>query len=1105
MTKYIGEITIVKTNMETGEVSEHSEFNTQLMGMLSNLAETASAPSFSTNNTSSVIYISDNNFPLTRQTYDPSTTNQTFAVGGAVISGEYWPQYSNDTVLKRATFTFKQRFAPGASTRTINTIALYAPSYAQYMAGLRLQTPCVQTTLDILDIYYKIYVYYDALSNVNDYNLNKNYLIRNSLISRWFYSSGTSIYAEGTTTNMTVSGTWFNTVSFMPVDSDLRDLAPSSSTASMETSTTPWNFYSVTPTTSIQNNSQGTTIRSYSMATTGFVGCILNKVMSSRWDYSLSTTYTNAVSATPVLAPNDSRIQSVYLKSSSSATTNFAYLDPSTIGSSTATLTLNDSGWTTKWRPSMFKINVTTGGNISTAKYTVSMRNSFGFADNFFNTERYIPLNNIMRRFTVDTQTYTSNSAATRAANIKRIDNRYFVTSAPTGITIGDAYLNNFQNFDLGSTPSLASSAIQDAVPMPDGSILIVTIDKGLLKLSADRTSITQFTGIGSGVSDNLCYAVAVKANGDFWAMFEGGLAKNVGGVWTVYNSSSPITFTASLFNPNWSNTLSLHCRTDAGGDAVAITAISTTSITWWSPSSPTAVVTTANGNMARYNSTGITRGDATNNITSLPGTNVWFFQNYNNTISRMTFGTNTATIVSAYSNTSYKAAVMHPVMYNGAWAMQSFETNTSGGGGSTVRWYNETSLVTSDTAINTYITIGSSTYMAEAMDEYGTCIVVNFNTSGGIYQCWLMNILNPLSPNSWRNYGWNSTTSQWELGNTNSKPVHTTMDNLPDGLKCSFTPTGTNDFILNERWVGYVTDGLHKDNSTTAILSTAIQARNYYTTTDLSATTVPSTALGSTTEKFSAYTLGGTATSTGINQAMSWNGGVSAAYYNSNSVANSLKSELVVSGDFTFNFWANPYAGTTSASNSTCYIGFYDNAVSATSKWAFRFTNSGYLVTEDDVTKTTNVAPTVAQKYTIKRVGSTITYLVNDVLIYTSTITNSNTLRGIFRMPSSDNTRTFYDMSLVYNENRRVLKIGSPVNQTGVYDANYAMIEAWINNPQGISITLNGVAATVLTDPAVAPAAGQVLLLQKSGMLVFNAADAGKTVACTATVLQEM
>lgn len=1100
MTKYIGEITIIKTNQETGEVSEYTQKNTQLLGMFKNLSETVSGPSLSNSSTNSMIYISDNNFPLNRLVYTPVTTAGTFNVGGAAIGGEYWPQYSRDDVLKRATFTFKQRFAPGASTRTINAITLYAPTYGQYMAGLNLQTPCIQGTLDILDIYYKIYVYYDSLDTINDYNVNKTYVIRNSLISRWFYSSGFPLYAEGTSTNMTVAGTWFNYLGFMPVDSDLRDYTISFDDSNMSLSTNPWNYYAIAPTTTTTNSTQGTALRTYNMTTTGFVGCIINKVVTPRWDYANTTSYHAPVSGTYVLGPTDSRIQSVYLKSADSVNTNFAYLDPSTIGSSTATLTLNDTDWTAnKWRPSMFKINIKQGGNISTATYTVSMRNSFGFANNFFNTERILPLNNLYRRLNnVDKSVNISNTTNFRGQNIKRINNRTVVTSSSTGITIADVYLQNFTNYDATTTPAIPSAAIQDAIPMPDGSILITSLDKGLMKLSADRTSVTQFTGIGSGVSDNICYAAAVKTNGDIWAMFEGGLARytTATSTWTVYNSSTPITFTASLFNPNWSNTLALFCRRDAGGDAIALFAVSSQSITWWSPSSPTAVVTTASGNTARQNNSTF-RADQASQMINLPGTNTWFFPNNNSTMSRMTFGTNSATVVSAYSNSSFKAVSMHPVFYNGAWTIQTLETPSASSVGQ-IRWYNETSLVASESAnMNTYFNLSNNTFSAELMDEYGTGIVV-LATNSGPYQFWLYNHINPLSANSWRNYGWNSTTSQWELGNTDGKPVHTAMQDLPDGLKCSFTPTGSNDFITNERWIGYVTDGLHKDNSTTAVLGAAVQARNYYNTTDLSATTVPGTGLGATTEKFSAYTLAN-------NAAMSWNGMVSAAYYDSSAVANSLRSELIVSGDFTFNFWALPYAGTSTQSSANCWIGFYESSTpTPTSKWAFRFSSNGYVITEDDTAKTTVVAPTVAQKYTIKRVGSTITYLVNDVLVYTSTITNANPLRGIIRMPTADAGRAFYDMSLTYNETRPVLKIGNPVNQTGVYDPNYAMIEAWLTTPSTISVTLNGVAATVITDPTVSPAAGQVLLLQKAGMLVFNPADAGKTVACTAMVLLE-
>lgn len=1108
MTKYIGEVRIIKTNIESGEVTTYNQYNTQLLGLYRNLSETNAMPAFSSNNTASQIYISDNDFPLTRLHYTPASIKQTFNVGGTFISGEYWPQYNTDAVLKRATFTFKQRFSPGTSTRTINTISLYTPSYGQYFAALQLQTPCIQTSLDIIDIYYKIYVYYDSLDNVDDYNFNKNYIIKNNLISRWFYSYGFVLYNEGTNTVVNPnSNNWYNYLGIMFVDSDLNDYTASYNVGG----NSPSNYYTAmtiaSPTNTVRNTTQGTTIQSRSMGVDNFVGYIINKISTTRLDIRLDSSWSTPVSSTYVLGRNESLIQSVYLKSANSTDTNFAYLDPSTIGSSTASLVLNDNDWTQKWRPSMFKINIVEGGDINSARYNVSIRNSFGFLNNFFNNENSILLNNTFYRVGVDTGTHTSNTVGNALLNAKRIDNRTVVSSSPTGITIHDVYLANFVNYNSTSTPSLVSNSIQDAIPMPDGSILITSLDKGLMKLSSDRTTITNYTGLGSGVSDNICYAAAVKTNGDIWAMFEGGLAKynSADSTWTVYNSTTPITFTASNYNPNWSNTLGLYCRKDGDDDELAIVGISNRAITWWSPSNPTTVVTTDAGDTSIYKNGNI-RANYSTLMCSLPNSNVWFFPNNNRMLSKITFRTNTATVVNTYTMSSFKPCVLNPVLYNGQWAIQSVENPNNRSTPMTVRWYSASSVLFTDTNTNKYWPFDYYNMVNEVMDEYGTSL---YSTSSGsitgLYNVMLIQILTPLSTNSWRNYGWNSSNSTWELNNNSSKPVHTTAEILPEGLKCSFVPTGTNDFITNERWIGYITDGIHKDNSTTAVLGTAVQTRSYYETNDLSSPIVPITALGTVTEKVSGFTCVGNSSGAGVSQAASWNGGISAAYYDSSSNAASVKSELTFTGDFTFNFWTNPYAGVNSESSSTAFIGLYDpTAPTVTSKWAFRFSSSGYAVTEDDVTKTSVIVPTIAQKYTIKRVGNTVSYLVNDVLFYTSTISSGAPLRAIFRMPYNDSYRTFYNMSVTYNETRPVVKIGDIANQTGVYDPNYAMIEAWLTAPATHSITIDGVAATVITDPSIAPLPGQVLLLQKCGWLVFNPADAGKPITCSAVVLLE-
>lgn len=1101
MEQYIGEITTVKTNIETGEVLEYTEKNTQMNGMLRNLTAPSGANIVNTSYSSPWIQISDNTNILNRQSVEIITSTQTFNINGSVIPGEYWPQYSLDTDNNRAIFTFKQRFLPPSTgSRTINTISLWPQSYGPIIAGLKLQTPCVQTSLDILDVYYKIYVYYDPTTNADDRNVNSDRAIFNNLVSRWF-SGSQYLYAEGTNTNIvTYNGESIEYISLIPTDSDLRYIAGTQMSITPSYSSTPWTYHTTTPTSNTTNNSQGTTVKSLTMSTTAYIGTLVNKIGITRWDYPQTSSYGVTLSATPISAPTDSKVQSVYLKSAGSSSTNFAYLDPSTIGSSTAELIINDSNWDDPQIPTMFKMSVVKGGSISDSTYKISMRRSFGFANNFFNTERPLHLNNLYRRFATNTFTHVNNSYNNRGMNGKRVDDKHLVTSSNTGITITNVYTGDFVNFDITSSPQLSSSFIQDAVPMPDGSILIPTLDKGLLKLSADQTNITQFTGIGDGVSDHICYTVAVKFNGDIWAMFEGALARynTSTSSWTIYNSTTPITFNDSEYSTNWSNTLALYCRKDGGGDELLLARINSTALTWWSPTSPNPVTTTANGNMSINKFASNIRADYSKLCVNLPGTSTWFFPNYSNNVSRMVFRTNSATVVSSYTLSSYYPGVLSPMIYKGNWVVRAFDSPNSTSTSIRVRYHNETSTVLDDNGNhNTIIGLTSSTFISEVMDDYGTSVVV-YSHSTGIYNAWLLNPISPLGTICWKDYGWNSTSSQWEVGNPNGKPVHTALEDLPDGLRCSFAPTGSNDFVTGERWIGYIYDGLHKDNSTNAIVNTATHARNSYITTDISSSLVPSAALGETSENFSTYTL--------TDDHYSWNGAVSPAGSVTNTPALSMKSELWVSGDFVFDFQTNQFAQTNSTAVAmTSYIGLYERDSSTpTSRWAFQFRGDGYAVTEDDVVKTTRSAPGPSDKFTIKRTSGVITYLVNDVVIFTSVATNTSPLRGIIRMATSDNARTFYGMKMTYSDTRRIIRIGSAVNQTGVYDTRYAMIEAWLTNPRTMKVTINGILAEVLTDPLASPLPGQVLLLQKSGLLVFNPADEGKAVTCEALVLLE-
>ena len=1106
----VGEVTTVLTNIETGEITTNTEYNTQTIHMVYYQFN----PSFSGFGNSSIhsyIYISDNTNELNQFSGTIVSTNQTFNIGGSAISGEYWPQYLFDEANNRAIYTFKQRFSPpGSGTRTINTISLYSNGGAnQYMCGLKMNTPCIQSSLEILDVFYKIYVYFDPTLNINNPNVHNYTAIFNNLGYRIMANSSLTFYAEGTTTSVNSNYTYSSLAAFtISQDPDIRQITGQR----LHPSNTIWDrsypnlWYYKEPSTNTVDVSQGTVLCTYNFGLNDWVGTIINKLGRIRGAYNWGTEYYYPQSTTPILEPNAPKLQSVYLKSATSHSTNFAYLDPSTIGSSTAELVINDSDFVDPEKPRMFQIDITTGGDISTAEYKVKFRSCFGFPSNFFTNEQPWSLTGIYQRYgglPPGQAPYFSNTYNGGYFNhVKPVDDKHVVSSSPTGITVLNVYTLRYKNFDQYSTPALMSSTIQDAIPMSDGSILITTLSEGLLKLSSDRSTITKFTGVGAGVNEDTCYVATSKYNGDIWAMFEGALAKytNSTDTWTIYNSSTPITFIHSEFNPTWSNTLAIFCRKDDLADEILLLRNNSAAMTWWSPASPTPLNTSATGVNAMYKWASNSRADYSERVRNLPGTSVWFYPNNNGQFSRMTYNTNSGTQIGAHALSGYCPLAIREVYKGGQWLMRTFENNNNSGSSypSTSSFYDSTALVSRYTCNSQFNTFGSNIYVSNFMDDYGTAIFF-YTQSTYPYYCGLLNPMPPKTmPETWREYGWNSSTNQWEIDNPNSKPVHATMEDLPDGLKCSFNPTGANDFITDEYWVGYLSTGLHKDNSTTATFSSADHMRVAYNTTDLSSHLVPTVSLGPTTEQISMHTLG--------EQRYSWNGGVSSAGMNGSTVADSHRSELWFDGDFDFTFYTQRYSNSTNTTNTTSYISLYErDAVSPSSQWAFQFRYDGYLVAENDVARTTRTLPDKDnQKYSIKRSGSTVTYYVDDILIYTSLVTSSNPLRVMIRTPSSDQCRSYYNMTCTYTEQRRVLKIGSPINQTGIYDPTYAMVEAWLTDPRTTKITIDGNPAEVLTDPLATPLQGQVLLLQKCGMLVFNPADEGLPVTCEAMILQE-
>lgn len=1098
-----GQVLLQKRDVNTMDVTyEYEQDNTQLVGMYSNLFEENSYNSSisygiqQSNNANPYIYISDGTNVLNRFSGTPVTTEQTFNVGGAVISGEYWPQYGQYPDEGYEVYTFKKRFNPPDATRTINTISYYN-NYAnlpgsRYMAAMRLQTPCIQTPTEILDVYYKIYVYYPDGDKINDPTLNQNFLIQLGQLWRWYCNiSNNHPYWEGTQNLIPLESYHldFMGTSFVNTPIEINSFEPEYSNRGF------------TGTSNTINRSQGTILKEFNFGLNSNIGSLYSHMavmVSDRVLYSSDYRFRNYLAIAPIYTENDPFIQSVYLKNALSEGTNFAYLDPSTIGSSTVDITFNDSGWNKQNRPTMFNLRLVDGGDINTASYTIDVSNCFGFASNFFTSENYFNLragiNYERNPFFPDSRTPHTNNTYNRSGFcIRKVDEEHVLSMSRTGITIQNVYTGNFVNYDINSAPQLETTQIEDSVVAPDGTIYIATTDRGLLRLNASRTNVTQYGGIGSGVTDSLCYTVDVKDNGDVWAMFEGGLCKLTVSTqtWEVYNSNSAISFPASEFNPSWSNTLKISCNKDSNNDMILLSRINSGNLSWWSPDAPAIVNTT--GNLQVIKTSGNIRADYHRNMVHVPGTNRWFIYNNQRYVISAEFGTNSYDNVNTRSD-NYYFPIMRPIYINNQWNMQVvrnwYQWNLS-------NIYDEFGAIIEEFSAP----IGHNNQYEiplEVMDDYGTVLNHTINTSYNSTQLYLSlrNLYPTNHPRRWRKYGWDSLNNEWSLDSTDPKPVHTTMDDLFDGIKVSFTPTGgPNDFIAGERWTGYVFRGLHKDNSTEATTAYAQHIRDSYTTSDLETNIIPSS-LGQTTEDFNLYTL--------ENGVYSYGGGVSQCYENTSSVANGVDSELMLTGDFNITFNTQQFASTTNNSNSTSYFSLHDMDKPRASTYAFRLRQDGWAVTENDTQLTTPTPLGVEDQFSIRRVGDTITYYVNNNLVYTSSVTSTSTLRGLIRMPSNDAARTYYNMRVSYNETRPALKIGNLLNQTGIYDPRYAMIEAWLSDPHTAKVNIDGVPADILTNPLDEPMPGQVLLLQKSGMLVFHPDDVGKVVTCEVLVLLE-
>ena len=229
-------------------------------------------------------------------------------------------------------------------------------------------------------------------------------------------------------------------------------------------------------------------------------------------------------------------------------------------------------------------------------------------------------------------------------------------------------------------------------------------------------------------------------------------------------------------------------------------------------------------------------------------------------------------------------------------------------------------------------------------------------------------------------------------------------------------------------------------------------------------------------------------------------------------------------------------FEGRPTTNEAEHWFGITDNFGLASLTWttnmdyAFRlFTDGTYSIRQlgAQVGSPTNVAYTKGDLFRITRVeGSptTFEYRVNNVLVYTSLVTKAPNVLLQGAVQFFDVFGVWYDCAVNHNRPAGILDIGSKFSNTGKYAADFFALDGvrissdiqgspTVTELLSVSGSIKDVSGSpaielVLTDnnfdqyQELAPAPGEVILVSDGGLLVFNAAEQGSTIASSLTLI---
>lgn len=1101
-----------------------------------------------------------------------STSNGVF---GAAVNVNIGSPYFTPKVLitDKDYVTFVADILPGAATREIKSLGLtnaadnnlsFNSSY-RTITNLNLTTPCVQGTSTVIRITYRLYLD-DFIPSATTSNVSDGY----------YYVLRTMLkeMSDGTYTGTApIVVKYFNGIllsSFYDHD-NIINLKPAFTTPGYTSQ-------------NVKFNDNGISIQD--MATSGFVGYtnayIYNGSFALSHLNSMGTffrtlnligypRYTNTTdggggdstlcSDTPFLYQRAipttvSPIKNVFKQIS---TAPGPFQDISYISSMSGTITLDSSSWVTKPFPKLVRLILTADGDSSTSSYKFETLDfTGGFIGNTFcPRDATIPQDGL--HTTLDTyhrkapnEKVITEYVAMGGTTVRSLDdNTKFVAVScqrtKNAISVYDIATGDKITLSPTSTPSLPVANTSD-VAVSNGYIFVTCSTTGLWQIDPTLSTVVHLNSIGGSIDATKAYQIDVKANGDLWVLFEGGLAKGVTAnaglnwTWTVYDTLSSPAFNATgITNSNWANVSSMVIDPDHANNRIMFVTGSTTtantnasSFIWWEGSTGTTTIQTTGLAYPTFSlASNLKRSDLMK-----CSNGYWFTNTTNETdtangpIYKATFGslswTNNALSTGISSSGRITPATVAGIPgifigssnshYTSASVKTSAffvkNTNISALPSSILYTTPQIEFFTKFGALDT-TTTNISTYTASSLINNGSTPIIYLpNSNMMVYHSPNNNtfsvcplVINPAATNyndfklaCWKTYGWDGEV--WVLGEPNSKTCHPTPDVLIDGITIRFNNGGSAPHFTNtNQFVFVIGDGIMKDNATlynfkyTYYPSATERVSEFYTQTAGQVTTVPNYRYGYMTDEFVNFsgtlpngTGGG---GVGISQSRGRVSGQEQIQ------SNFRVSDQLIPANTPFTFKYKLITDAPGASNDVgkrIMLYFYNGSYNIQYQlYRDGYGNYNILNSSGTVLATIPFASlSISTDVTIERGNDNkIYFYYGTKLIYTSPAQLSAELEigvdMVWNNTTSLSTMGFYDMRISYHELRRMVKIGNASTFTGHFNPKFTGTTATAL-ANDASVTVNSITRTIVNKTSAESISGlEVKIGSGCGYLVFG------------------